>query len=48
LIGNCFYKGKIKAACGPGLDGVQIFTAADFIAASVEHIPPKGQQCPAA
>ena len=23
LIGNCFYKGKIKAACGPGLDGVQ-------------------------
>ncbi len=24
LIGNCFYKGKIKAACGPGLDGVQI------------------------
>ena len=25
LIGICFYKGKIKAACGPGLDGVQIF-----------------------
>ncbi|MDF1816048.1 MAG: hypothetical protein P1V20_27860 [Verrucomicrobiales bacterium] len=21
---NCFYKGKIKAACGPGLDGVDI------------------------
>ena len=25
----------------------QVFTAADFIASTVEHIPPKSQQCPA-
>ena len=24
MIGNCFYKGRIKAAYGPGLGGVQI------------------------
>jgi hypothetical protein len=24
----------------------QIFTAGEFLAAAIEHIPPKGQQCP--